>query len=53
MKLDEARAGIHDGQRALQRYSSPVSDMMQSTVDARQAEIEKLASRIDEVAKTP
>lgn len=46
MKLEEARAGITDGEEALKRYSSPVSDMMRSSVEARRRQIDELAARI-------
>lgn len=46
MKLDEARAGIADGEDALRRYVSPVSDMMRSTVETRRRVIDELAKRI-------
>lgn len=48
MKLDEARAGIDDGEEALQGYSSPVAEMMRSSVETRRTQIEKLTARIDE-----
>lgn len=46
MKLDEARAGITDGEEALRRYSSPVSDMMSSSIETRRKQIDELAARI-------
>lgn len=46
MKLDEARAGIADGEAALRRYTSPVSEMMRSTVETRRRVIDELANRI-------
>lgn len=48
MKLDEARAGIHEGHAAVERYRSPIGDMMRSSIETRRAEIDKLLARIDE-----
>lgn len=46
MKLDEARLGIVDGEEALKRYSSPVSDMLRSSVETRRKQIDALAAQI-------
>lgn len=49
IKLNEAEAGLADSEAALRGYTSPVVDMMRSSVEARRRQIERILARLDAI----